>query len=105
MPGDPKECRQHAENCLRLAKEATTDDARKMFVELANKWMVLAVDLRCGVSPSAVAQSGDGFLESIFRFKFARYVRVLRSQFWLHAACPDRTVVSLIDSDPSDFVS
>ena len=45
MPGDPKECRQHAENCLRLAKEATTEDARKTFVELANKWLMLAGDL------------------------------------------------------------
>ena len=45
MPGDPKECRQHAENCLRLAKEATTEEARKTFAELANKWMMLAGDL------------------------------------------------------------
>jgi hypothetical protein len=46
MPGDPKECRQHAENCLRLAKEATTEEARKTFAELANKWMMLAGDLK-----------------------------------------------------------
>ena len=34
---------QHAENCLRLAKEATTEEARKTFVELANKWMMLVM--------------------------------------------------------------
>ena len=42
MPGDPKECRQHAENC---SKEATTEEARETFAELANKWMMLAGDL------------------------------------------------------------
>jgi len=30
---------------LRLAKEATTEEARKTFAELANKWMMLAGDL------------------------------------------------------------
>jgi hypothetical protein len=41
----PKSAVQHAENCLRLAKEATTEEARKTFAELANKWMMLAGDL------------------------------------------------------------
>ena len=45
MPGDPKECRQHAEKCLRLAQEASSEEIRRSFVNLANKWMMLAGDL------------------------------------------------------------
>ena len=42
--GDPNECRQHAANCMRLAKEASTEELRKTFAELANKWLIMAGD-------------------------------------------------------------
>ena len=45
MPGDPKECRQHAEKCQRLALEAKTEQARETFEGLARTWLRLAVDL------------------------------------------------------------
>ena len=45
MPGDPKECRQRALNCLLLAKEATTEQAKKRFLELAQAWTKLAAEL------------------------------------------------------------
>ena len=45
MPGDPKECRQHALNCLLLAKEATNEDAKNTFLILAQKWTALAAEL------------------------------------------------------------
>lgn len=45
MPGDPKECCAHAANCIRLAKEASTEEVRKTFFDLAQKWNVLAADL------------------------------------------------------------
>jgi hypothetical protein len=45
MPGDPKECRQHAENCRRLATESTTVAGRNNFLNLADTWERLAADL------------------------------------------------------------
>lgn len=45
MPGDPKECRQHALNCLLLAKQATTQDAEQTFLNLARTWTALAAEL------------------------------------------------------------
>jgi len=32
MPGDPKECRQHARRCAELASVATTPEAREQFI-------------------------------------------------------------------------
>ena len=45
MPGDPKECRQRALNCLLLAKDATSEEARRTFLSLANTWTGLAAEL------------------------------------------------------------
>jgi|SoiMethySBSTD1v2_1073268.scaffolds.fasta_scaffold3620127_1 hypothetical protein len=45
MPGDPKECRQHALSCMLLAKQATSDEAKHTFINLAHSWTALAVDL------------------------------------------------------------
>jgi hypothetical protein len=45
MPGDPKECRQHARRCAELAAIATTPDAREQFLSLEKSWMKLAADL------------------------------------------------------------
>ena len=42
MPGDPRECRQQAQECLRLAQEATTDLARQHYNALAYTWTQLA---------------------------------------------------------------
>jgi hypothetical protein len=45
MPGDPKECRQHARRCAELASIATTPEAREQFLSLEKSWMRLAADL------------------------------------------------------------
>ena len=45
MPGTPHECREHAKNCLRSAKEAHTPEAKTHFENLAHQWMELATDL------------------------------------------------------------
>jgi hypothetical protein len=42
MPGDPRDCRQRAQECLRLAQEAATDSARQDYEALANTWTQLA---------------------------------------------------------------
>ena len=45
MPGDPKECRQHARRCAELASVATTPEAREQFLALQMSWIRLAADL------------------------------------------------------------
>jgi hypothetical protein len=45
MPGDPKECRQRALNCMLLAKEASTEQSKKTFLDLAQSWTRLASEL------------------------------------------------------------
>ena len=45
MPGDPKECRQHALNCVQLAKTAATPEHRNRFAHLARTWIRLAEEL------------------------------------------------------------
>jgi hypothetical protein len=45
MPGDPKECRQHALNCVRLAQTSPSPHAREHFANLARMWIKLADEL------------------------------------------------------------
>jgi hypothetical protein len=45
MPGDPKECREHARRCAELAQLATTQEARQQFLSLQMSWIRLAADL------------------------------------------------------------
>jgi hypothetical protein len=45
MPGDPKQCRQHAERCAELARIASTSEARETFLDLQMKWIRLAMEL------------------------------------------------------------
>lgn len=45
MPGDPKECREHAKRCLEMADEAPSQLAKARFEELAQTWLRLASDL------------------------------------------------------------
>jgi hypothetical protein len=45
MPGDPKECRQHALACVRLAQTSASPQVREQFANLAWTWIRLADDL------------------------------------------------------------
>ena len=45
MPGDPKECREHARSCQRLADTAINEEARQTFTNLAQTWLGLASEL------------------------------------------------------------
>jgi hypothetical protein len=45
MPGDPKECRQHALNCMLLAKQTANQESKQTFLGLAQSWTSLAVEL------------------------------------------------------------
>ena len=45
MPGDPKDCRKHALNCMLEAKAAKTPETREHFAKLARSWIKLAEEL------------------------------------------------------------
>jgi hypothetical protein len=45
MPGDPEECRAHAERCAELARRATTQESRDTFLSLQMNWIRLAAEL------------------------------------------------------------
>ena len=45
MPLDPKECRQQALVCVRLAQTSTSPQTRRHYAELAKTWLTLAGDL------------------------------------------------------------
>jgi hypothetical protein len=55
MPGDPKECRQHALNCVRLAQTSSSQQARDQFANLARTWIRLADEI----------ESTDAFLTAL----------------------------------------
>ena len=45
MPGNPRECREHAANCKQLAQSASGEAAREKFLALATTWERLASEL------------------------------------------------------------
>jgi hypothetical protein len=48
MPGNPKKCRAHALRCDKLARAATTPDARQHFLGLSETWKRLAAEFEAG---------------------------------------------------------
>jgi hypothetical protein len=45
MPGDPKQCRQHALRCADLAHTATSPQLKSLLIELSKNWLKLAIEL------------------------------------------------------------
>ena len=45
MPGDPKECREHAARCAELAVKAGTPQLRAIFLGLSKNWEKIAIHL------------------------------------------------------------
>ena len=45
MPGDPKQCREHAKRCWALASEITHPVLKESLTEAAQRWAVLAAEL------------------------------------------------------------
>ena len=46
MPGDPKECREHAKRCWALAFEVTNPVLKESLMDTAQRWSRLAADLK-----------------------------------------------------------
>jgi len=45
MPGDPKECREHALRCIALAAKTERQELKGTLLDLAKRWTRLAVEL------------------------------------------------------------
>ena len=45
MPGDTRECREHALECMVLARNAKTIRHETLFVETAHTWLNLASEI------------------------------------------------------------
>jgi len=54
MPGDPKECRRHAEQCRKLAAAADTQQLKATFLSLSKNWEVLAIQLEDAFANEAI---------------------------------------------------
>src|SRR5262245_43112901 len=62
MPGDPKECRRHALNCMLLAKQASTEESQQTFLSLSQSWTRLATEL----------EDAEAFLKDISEIEVSR---------------------------------
>ena len=59
MPGDPRECREHALHCLELAKTASSPQVKAKFLDLANMWTKLAAELEATLAIMKITDSVD----------------------------------------------
>ena len=57
MPGDPKECREHAKRCLEMASETKHLPLKDSLIDIANHWMRLATELEA--TKRLLAEWGD----------------------------------------------
>jgi hypothetical protein len=45
MPGDPKQCREHAKKCADMASKATNPQHKQLLTNLAQSWTKIALEL------------------------------------------------------------
>jgi hypothetical protein len=45
MPGDPKECREHAKRCAELVAYSETPESKRALLNLEKHWLGLAAEL------------------------------------------------------------
>ena len=57
MPGDPKECREHAARCAELAIAARTPQLRTTFLGLSKNWEKLAIQLEDAFAKRAESEA------------------------------------------------
>ena len=59
MPGDPKEYREYAKRCLKIAQETPNPALRASLEEIAHHWLRLAADLEA--TKPLLEQWGDPY--------------------------------------------
>jgi hypothetical protein len=70
MPGNPKECRENAKQCLELASGARTQAGRERFEGLAQRWIALANDYEVAnllLANWRIPTAQDGLVAPILR--------------------------------------
>jgi hypothetical protein len=66
MPGDPKQCREHAARCAELAVAARTPQLKATFLGLSKNWEKLAIQLENAFAQVAESEAlGSKVRESI----------------------------------------
>ena len=73
MPGDPKEARAYAANCMGLAETASSPTLQQTFFDLAKQWTRLANELDL-----EEASTSDGDLSSLEKAKASQQVPRIR---------------------------
>lgn len=59
MPGNPRECRQHAARCAVLAAEAKTEHLKATYLNLSRTWEALARELEHAEALVAAEMKAD----------------------------------------------
>ena len=74
MPFDPKECRRHSARCRHLASEEHFFLPRGMFLDLAKRWELLAVERQTLESeePPCGRRSEAQASQTLLRDRFSR---------------------------------
>ena len=86
MPGDPKEARAHAANCMGLAETASSPTLQQTFFDLAKQWTRLANELDDAYALLEAlneldleeASTSDGDLSSLEKAKASQQVPRIR---------------------------
>lgn len=61
MPGSPRECREHASECMELARKAKTPEHRQLLTNLAQGWINFATEIeRTQAHLSQHGERGNG---------------------------------------------
>jgi len=61
MPGNPRECREHAMECMELARTAQTPEHKQLLTGLAQSWLNFAAEIeRAQVLLGQHGERGNG---------------------------------------------
>ena len=60
MPGDSRECRQHAMRCAELATSVKNDEFKEAYLALSKQWEMFAVELEGSEAALSELNNNDG---------------------------------------------
>ena len=84
MPGDPKQCYEHAKGCLTLAQETTNPALKDSLTDIAEQWRRLATSLE--TTNRLLAEWGDP------RFRFTGCISGLDAESLSKTAEKDKSI-------------